>query len=369
MPHLAAQSSGTPTITSSTAQLQDGAQAAGIWVILPILGGTGLRIAFREWLRKRALAIGGGVAISAAGGLGSMAIYNAATKTWTIPPGATRKGKIRAMGDIWLSKVDGQRTYWYSRSGKWISQEGWRYDLNLPIHNTPVESANTNRDYHYIDYTYEELVWDEEDEIWTSGTNAATRIYNNNGYDPDLVNRARNNGEHGAWYPDHDDYKKGKKGYVIVWGTNAKNYLSHEFRSVVSGETKNADLAAAAKKENKDTFHPYALVTVSDMTYTESGWKYERRAPSDAHVVTRELSAVEDDAETLNDKEYIPLNTRHEETKYFQDNCVTYWSKGTDWKTENVQHGNIILTNQRISYTYYVPEQHITDTDTNTDPN
>ena len=35
MPHLAAQSSGTPTRTTSTAQLQDGAQVQWIWM-LPI---------------------------------------------------------------------------------------------------------------------------------------------------------------------------------------------------------------------------------------------------------------------------------------------------------------------------------------------
>ena len=100
-PHLAAQSSGTPTITSSTAQLQDGAQPEWVWVILPVLGGTGLRIAWRKWV----LGLGGAAAV----GVGSNAIYDAATKTWTIPPGATRKGKIRAMGDIWLSKVEKDR--------------------------------------------------------------------------------------------------------------------------------------------------------------------------------------------------------------------------------------------------------------------
>ena len=345
-------------ITSSTATLQDGAQPQWVWTILPVLGGTGLRIAWRKWLF--------GASATAAGTIGGRAVWNAATKTWELPPGATRKGKIRAMGDIWLSKVDGQRTYWYGQSGEWVSQEGWKYNSNgLPIHNTHVESKNMNRDYHYIDYTYEELVWDGDNEIWKSGTNAPTRVYNTEGYDPDFVNRVRNNGEHGAWYPDHEDYKKGKKGYVIVWGTNTKNYLSHEFKSTVSGEDKHADLASEAKKEKKDTFNPVAIVTVSDMTYESDGWKYTRRAPSDAHVVTRELSTVEDDTKTLNDKEYIPLNARHEETKYHFDICVTYWKAETDWKTGNVQPkgSNIILTNQRMPYRKYVPEQYITSTD------
>ena len=211
------------------------------------------------------------------------------------------------------------------------------------------------------------MVWDEDNEIWSAQSDSSSglhkHIYGNTGYDPDKINSFRNDGEPGAYYPDHEDYKKGKEGYFIYYGYARKNYLSHEFRSVVSGEDKYADLAAAAKKENKDTFHPYALVTVSDMTYTANGWKYERRAPSERHRVTRELSAVENDAETLNDKEYIPLNARFEKAEYFQDNCVTYWSARTGWKKEDIQpeNSNIIFRNQRIPYRYEVPEQHITN--------
>ena len=362
LPHLAAQSSGTPTITSSTAQLQDGAQPQWLWTILPVLGGTGLRIAWRKWV----LGAGGAVATGYAG----TALWDATTKTWTLPPGATRKGKIRAMGDIWLSKVDGKRTHWYSKSGDWAFTTVWRYDLNgVPIHNTPVESANRIRDYHYYDYSCSLMVWDEDNEIWRTTSDSSSglhkHIYGNTGYDPDLINSFRNDGEPGAHYPDHEDYKKGKEGWFIWYGDNVKNYLSHEFKSTVSGEDKYADLAAEAKKENKDKFNPVAIVTVSDMTYTANGWKYERRAPSDAHVVTRELSAVENDAETLNDKEYIPLNARHEETKYNFDNCVTYWKAETDWKTGDFQPegSNIIYTNQRMPYRKYVPEQYITSTD------
>ena len=140
-------------------------------------------------------------------------------------------------------------------------------------------------------------------------------------------------------------------------GKAVRNYLSHEFYSAVhSGKDK--DLAAEAKldKYKKDKFNPYCLVTVSDMTYTSDGWKYERRAPSERHRVTRELSAVENDAETLNAKEYIPQNARHEETKYFYNNCIVYW------KTENIQPegSDIIFEGQPIPYPVYVPEQQIT---------
>ena len=94
-----------------------------------------------------------GASATAAGTIGGRAVWNAATKTWEIPPGATRKGKIRAMGDIWLSKVDGEHTHWYSKSGSWAFKTVWIYDSNgLPIHNTHVESKNMNKDYHYHDY-------------------------------------------------------------------------------------------------------------------------------------------------------------------------------------------------------------------------
>ena len=85
LPHLEAQSSGTPTITSSTAQLQDGAQVQWIWM-LPIAGGIGVRIAWRKWL----LGTGGALAVGYAGN----ALWDATTKTWTLPPGATRKGRV-----------------------------------------------------------------------------------------------------------------------------------------------------------------------------------------------------------------------------------------------------------------------------------
>ena len=165
----------------------------------------------------------------------------------------------------------------------------------------------------------------------------------------------------GAYYPDHEDYYKGKEGYFIYYGYAGKNYLSHEFYSAVH-RGKDKDLAAEAKKVNKDKFNPYCFVTVSDMTYTANGWKYERRAPSERHRVTRELSAVENDAETLNAKEYIPQNARHEKTEYFYNNCIVYWKTETRWKIENVQPegSDTIFEGQPIPYPVYVPEQQIT---------
>ena len=99
------------------------------------------------------------------------------------------------------------------------------------------------------------------------------------------------------------------------------------------------------------------------MTYESDGWKYKQRAPSDVHMITRELSAVEDSSVDLNDKEYIPLNARHENTRYRYNKCIVYWSAKTEWRTEDIQveNLNVIFEDQRIPYRYKVPEQHITD--------
>lgn len=122
-------------------------------------------------------------------------------------------------------------------------------------------------------------------------------------------------------------------------------------------------MAAAAEdpKHNKDKINPIAFVTVSDMTYESDGWKYTQRSPEDVHMVTRELSAVRDSSVDLNDKEYIPLNARHENTRYQYNKCIVYWKAETGWRTEDVQvdNLNVIFEDQRIPYQYEVPEQQI----------
>lgn len=144
-------------------------------------------------------------------------------------------------------------------------------------------------------------------------------------------------------------------------GDAGKNYLSHEFKSSVVGERENADLAALAKKANKDKINLIAIVTVSGMSYTETGRNYTRRATP--HFITRELIAVEDDSVDLSDKEYIPLNARHERTRFRYDKCIVYWKAETEWRTEDVQveNLNVIFEDQRIPFRYQVPEQQITD--------
>ena len=167
MPHLEAQSSGTPTRTTSTAQLQDGAQVQWIWM-LPIAGGIGVRIAWRKWL----LGSGGAVA---AGYVGT-ALWDATTKTWTLPPGATRKGRVTARARIGIWKVDGEKTHWYGRgAGEWAYTSRWGFNRNDPddeLNTDPdvgfVSSADKKRDYDYFDLWTTWMVWDEDNEIWKS---------------------------------------------------------------------------------------------------------------------------------------------------------------------------------------------------------
>ena len=191
LPHLAAQSSGTPTRTTSTAQLQDGAQVQWIWM-LPIAGGIGVRIAWRKWL----LGTGGALAV----GVGSNAIWNAATKTWTLPPGAARKGRVTARARIGLWKVDGEETQWYGMSGEWAGQLQWGFNHNDPDDDLNTDSDvrfpssdNQKRDYHYFDYHTTWMYWDADNEIWKS--NGETQHYYGTGtYLLECINDAYNQG-------------------------------------------------------------------------------------------------------------------------------------------------------------------------------
>ena len=350
MPHLEAQSSGT-TSTNSTPQLQHGDQVQ--W-IKPIIEG-GKRLPWRK--------IGRWIGVPGVGyavGVGSNATWDGIKKEWRLPPGSASKGTVEARADVWLSKVDGEHTHWYTKSGEWAWRKVWRYDLNgVPIYNTYVETANKIRNYHYIDYSFTQMVWDEDNEIWKSDPDTHQRIYNTNGYDPDLVNTYRNNGEQGKYYPDHEDYRKGKKGYFIWIGDNVKNYLEHEFRSTISSG-KDKDLAGEAEdpKYKKDKFNPIVLVTLDDMTYKADGWNYKRRA--EKTFIQRELSAVENDSAALVD-EFIPLNTRWVKEEYQYNISIVYWKVETKWTRGDIRVGRAdeVFEDQTIPEQYEVPEQQI----------
>ena len=111
----------------------------------------------------------------AAGYVGT-ALWDATTKTWTLPPEATRKGRVTARARIGLWKVDGEKTHWYGRgAGEWAFQNQWGFNRNDPdddLNTDPdvgfVSSADEKRDYHYFDLWTTWMVWDEDNEIWKS---------------------------------------------------------------------------------------------------------------------------------------------------------------------------------------------------------
>ena len=56
------------------------------------------------------------------------------------------------------------------------------------------------------------MIWNEEDEIWKSN-GEIQRPYGHQTFLPDVINNAHNQGKPGAYYPDHEDYYKGKSGH------------------------------------------------------------------------------------------------------------------------------------------------------------
>ena len=241
-------------LMSSIDLLQDGAQ--GIWKILPIVEKIGQRINRRPWV----VSIGGG----AVGDVAGNAIWHELTKTWALPPGVVSNGTIQAIALIDTWKVDGETTHWHTKSGEWAWPSQWGFNAKNPLPppsypvpgldlhaNNNINSDNYDRDYQYFDFHCQIMMWDADNEIWTPDPDGSRHHYGHNRYAPSRVNRAFNSGEPGWKYPVHEDYIKGKEGWFIWVGDNVKNYLSHEFKSIVSGEIKNADLKAEAEKEKR----------------------------------------------------------------------------------------------------------------------
>ena len=198
----------TYSFTSSTELIPNGAQVQGIWKILPIVERIGRKIPWRTWL--------GGIGGGAVGSVAGNAIWDELTKTWTLPPGAVTNGRIQAIAIIDTWKIDGEKTHWYSKGGEWAWQKQWGFNLKdaddeLNTKDAP-SSDNQNRDYHYYDYSCTQLVWDDFHERWTSKLAFDHRhIYGHTEYNPDKINTYRNDGDTGAYWPEHDWYDKGKK--------------------------------------------------------------------------------------------------------------------------------------------------------------
>ena len=101
------------------------------------------------------------------------------------------------------------------------------------------------------------MVWDEDNEIWEPRGKRVHRSGHRRYY-PDRINWVYNRGEQGDYWPEHEDYDKGKKGYIIEWGTAQKNDLTHKFCSNVDESSINSALASSAVKRNLDKFDPTA---------------------------------------------------------------------------------------------------------------
>ena len=211
------------------------------------------------------------------GGAAGTAIWDAIKAKWNAQPFTPSTGTVVAYAEVILTNLDGERIYWYGVSGKPISKI--QYSLDDPF-GMPMK---LREDYQYYDFTYVRMTWNSDDEIYEEAPNSSRRRYGSRRYNPDKINSRHNQGENGAYYPEHEDYYKGKKGYIITWGTANKHDLTHQFCSDVDENSRDSALADAAKKEKLDKFKPKAYAYLSDMRYKSDGWNYKRRTKPVVH--------------------------------------------------------------------------------------
>lgn len=178
-----------------------------------------------------------------------------------------------------MTDLDGEKIYWYGVSGKPIAKI--EYCRDDPFGYMPLRE-----DFQYHDYTYVKMTWNSDDEIYEEDLNSSRRYYGSRRYTLDRINSRYNQGEQGAFYPDHEDYYKGKKGYIITWGTAQKHDLPHQFCSEVDENSRDSALADAAVKEKLDRFKPIGFAYLSDMRYKSSGWTYTARTRPFRHQKT-----------------------------------------------------------------------------------
>ena len=154
------------------------------------------------------------------------------------------------------------------------------------------------------------------------------------------------------------DYYKGKKGYIITWGTANKHDLPHQFCSDVDENSRDSALADAAVKEKLDRFKPIAFAYLSDMRYESSGWTYTTRIKPVRHQ--KDLSAIVDECKDVN---FIPLNTRLDDFEYKNNKSTLFWKEGVT----NAQPGDKIKTSsgrvielqQAVPIPHDVPDRRI----------
>ena len=261
----------------------------------------------------------GGAAGSVAGNL----VYDAA-KGKFVPANKFQvsTGQVWARAFVSTTSLEGETIIWYGVSGK----PSWSTEYGL---DSPLARKKLKKDYQYFDYTYEKMRWNADDEIYEKDTNFTNRCYyGSRRYPPDTINSRYNQGEYGAYYPEHDDYKKGKAGYLIVWGTTQKVDLKHAFKTNIGVPIDNK-LKNKAPKHKKDKLNPEVFVWLSDMRYMKKngtiGWTYKARTEA-VEIDDIELSAIVADSVDLGDR-YIPLNTRLESADYEKNESRIYWKK------------------------------------------
>lgn len=226
-------------------------------------------------------------------------------------------GTVVAYAQVILTDLDGEKIYWYGVSGKPIAKIEYSLD-------DPFGLMKLREDFQYYDYTYVRMTWNSDDEIYETDNDwGSKRYYTSRRYTPDRINRLRNQGDPGAYYPEHDDYYKGKPGYIITWGTAQKHDLTHQFCSAVDENSRDSALADAAVKEKLDRFKPIAYAYLSDMRYESSGWTYTARTKPVRHQ--KDLSAIVDECK---DVEFIPLNTRLDRFDYKNNKSTLFWKEG-----------------------------------------
>ena len=175
------------------------------------------------------------------------------------------------------------------------------------------------------------MKWDADNEIYVTDSDWSRHYYSSRrGYNPDRINSRYNQGDTGAFWPEHEDYYKGKKGCLISWGTAQKLDLKHEMKSSILPPI-DKELKNSASQHGKDKFTPIYKVWLEDMRYEKKngtiGWTYTERTTF--VEVKRELSAIVSSSVDVGD-EYIPLNTRWKSETY-EDNYSTI-----SWETVSV---------------------------------
>ena len=233
---------------------------------------------------------------------------------------ASQAGKIIAYGGIVLSDVESEVFIWYRMSGEAAGHGEAGFD--------DYRGAK-NRDYEFYDFHITRMKWNADDEIYEEDTEWEGRHYysSRRGYDPDRINSRYNQGDVGVFWPEHEDYYKGKKGYLITWGTAQNLDLKHEMKSFISFPPPKARLLKVrASQHGKDKFEPVCYAWLSDMRYVKKnstiGWTYTERTEPVEHK--HELSAIVQTIVDLGD-EFIPLNTRLESQTWEKNISTISW--------------------------------------------